>query len=74
MIKSTSPTEIEDITPSFDTRKKAGLNSLPQEVVKPIKKSIAFPLANNVNNVFLRRSKSKFSSDIICNTILQERL
>ena len=52
MIKPTSPTEIEDIISSFDTSKKAGPNSLPQEVIKPIKKSIAIPLANMFNMSF----------------------
>ena len=53
MIKPTSPREIEDIISKFDTSKSTGPNSIPQQVIQSIKKSIAIPLSNMFNMSFL---------------------
>ena len=53
MIKPTSPAEIEDIITSIDTTKSVGPNSIPNQLLQAIKKSISTPLANLFNNSFL---------------------
>ena len=52
MLKETSPSEIEDIITKFDTNKSTGPNSLPQEILKSIKRSISVPLSNLFNMSF----------------------
>ena len=53
MIKPTSPAKIEDIITSIDTTKSVGPNSIPNQLLQAIKKSISTPLANLFNNSFL---------------------
>ena len=52
MLKPTSPIEIEDIISNIDTSKGTGPNSVPQQIIKEIKKSIAIPLSNMFNMSF----------------------
>ena len=52
MMMPTSPAEIEDIITKLDTNKKTGPNSLPQQILKSIKKSISTPLSNLFNMSF----------------------
>ena len=52
-LKPTSPSEIEEIISKIDTTKATGPNSIPQEILKSIKKSIAIPLSNLFNMSFL---------------------
>ena len=52
MIKSTVPNEIEDIISSLDTSKSTGPNSIPQILIKSIKKSLSTPLSNLFNLSF----------------------
>ena len=51
-IKPTSPTEIEDVISKLDTNKSTGPNSIPQQIIQSIKKSIALPLSNIFNMSF----------------------
>ena len=52
MMNPTTPAEIEDIISKFDDGKKTGPNSVPQPLLKKIKKSIAKPLCNLFNMSF----------------------
>ena len=52
MMNPTTPAEIEDIISKFDDDKKTGPNSVPQPLLKKIKKSIAKPLCNLFNMSF----------------------
>ena len=52
LIKPTSPTEIEDVISKLDTNKSTGPNSIPQQIIQSIKKSIALPLSNIFNMSF----------------------
>ena len=52
MMTPTSPVEVEDIISKFDTSKKTGPNSIPQPLLKSIKKSISTPLSNLFNMSF----------------------
>ena len=52
MMTPTSPVEVEDIITKLDTSKKTGPNSLPQTLLKSIKKHISTPLSNLFNMSF----------------------
>ena len=52
MLKQTSISEIEEIISKLDTTKGTGPNSIPQELLKSIKSSIAKPLSNLFNMSF----------------------
>ena len=52
MMTQTSPVEVEDIITKLDTSKKTGPNSLPQTLLKSIKKHISTPLSNLFNMSF----------------------
>ena len=60
MIKPTTPTEIEDIIHNVDISKSTGPNSIPQKLLKSVKKSIAIPLSNMFNLSFLQGSCPDF--------------
>ena len=52
MMKPTCPVEIEDIINKTDTGKATGPNSIPQSIIKAVKKSISVPLSNLFNMSF----------------------
>ena len=51
-MKPTCPIEIEDIITKSDTGKATGPNSIPQQIIKSVKKSISVPLSNLFNMSF----------------------
>ena len=53
MIKPTTPAEVEDIISKIDTSKSVGPNSIPNQLIQSISKSISTPLANIFNNSFI---------------------
>ena len=52
LIKPTTPQEIDTIINKLDTSKSVGPNSIPNQLIKSISKSISFPLANIFNSSF----------------------
>ena len=52
MIKPTTPAEIEDIIIQINTSKSTGPNSIPNFLIKSIKKSISIPLSILFNKSF----------------------
>ena len=60
MMKPTVPVEIEDIISNLDTSKSTGPNSIPQQLIKSIKKSISIPLSNLFNMSFSQGSCPDF--------------
>jgi len=52
MIKPTTPQEIEDTISKIDTSKSTGPNSIPNPLLKGIKKSISIPLSIMFNKSF----------------------
>ena len=60
MIKPTTPEEIEDIITKLDISKSVGPNSIPNQLIKLIKKSISIPLANMFNSSFINGTCPEF--------------
>ena len=52
MIKPTTPQEIESVISKLDTSKSVGPNSIPNQLIQSISKSISIPLANIFNSSF----------------------
>jgi len=52
MIKPVTPTEIEEIISKLDTSKSVGPNSIPNQLIQSISKSISIPLSNMFNSSF----------------------
>ena len=66
MIKTNSPTEIEDIITKSDIKKQTGPNSLLQPLLKSIKKVNSHP-SQYVQYLLLTWTMSNFFKDIVCN-------
>ena len=52
MIQPTTNEEIEDVISCLDTSKSVGPNSIPNQIIQEVKKSISTPLANIFNSSF----------------------